>query len=358
MRSRGEGSIVRLATGGWQARLQVDGVRKAVYGKTRQEAAQKLAKLKAEAAHAGFLPNPAGRTFADLLAAWLEAGSPNWKPATLEDYTSAVERYLRPPLGDVPLAKLDAGRLARLISGYQRKGQHRTALRVYRAASQALDLGVRWGWLSHNPCDRIDPPRYQPQRKELWTPEQLRSFLQADHWLQPLWVFLVATGVRLGEALALQWDDVDFAGETVRICKSTRRIAGQHVVTTPKTKAGERVIALPAQAVDALQKQKAWQTWRGVHTQHVFCGHTSPAPLSAGTVHCAMRELCKRLGLPPLTPHGLRHLHASLLLAEGLPLPAVSQRLGHANTQVTASVYAHALRGADRRAAEALSSLL
>lgn len=90
----------------------------------------------------------------------------------------------------------------------------------------------------------------------------------------------------------------------------------------------------------------------------LFTSPKTGGPLRQSTVQRAMRETCRRLGLPQMTPHGLRHLHASLLLAEGLPLPAVSQRLGHANTQVTASVYAHALKGADRRAAEALSSLL
>jgi integrase len=75
-------------------------------------------------------------------------------------------------------------------------------------------------------------------------------------------------------------------------------------------------------------------------------GHTEPE-------HALARE-CDRLSLPRLTPHGLRHLCASLLLDRGLPLPAVSARLGHANPNITAAIYSHAIRGQDRLAAEAL----
>ena len=71
-----------------------------------------------------------------------------------------------------------------------------------------------------------------------------------------------------------------------------------------------------------------------------------------------MRSQCRRLVLPPLTPHGLRHLHASLLLKEGLPVPAVSRRLGHANSAITMSVYAHALERQDEEAALAIGKAM
>jgi integrase len=72
----------------------------------------------------------------------------------------------------------------------------------------------------------------------------------------------------------------------------------------------------------------------------------------------ALRRLCDRLGLPAMTPHGLRHLHASLLIDEGVPITAVSARLGHANPQITMRLYAHALPGQDRMAAEAIDRAL
>ncbi|MDP2727381.1 MAG: tyrosine-type recombinase/integrase, partial [Dehalococcoidia bacterium] len=75
-------------------------------------------------------------------------------------------------------------------------------------------------------------------------------------------------------------------------------------------------------------------------------------------VQHTISRTCQRLGIKPLSPHGLRHLHASLLLAKGLPVTAVSQRLGHANAAITMTVYAHALKSQDDEAARAIQAVL
>ena len=89
----------------------------------------------------------------------------------------------------------------------------------------------------------------------------------------------------------------------------------------------------------------------------VFMGERG-GMLSHSTAQKAIRRECLRLGLHPVTPHGLRHLHASLLLAQGLPIPAVSQRLGHANSAITMSTYAHYLGRDDTQATEAIGRAL
>jgi integrase len=343
-RSPGEGSITRRRDGRWQASLQADGHRRFVYGKTRQECAAKLDALKRQAARAGVLPDPGKRTLDDLLDAWLDAKSPILKPRTLADYQAICTRYLRPALGKVRLNKLTPDRIHRLYARYQANGQGRTALKVYRALSQALALAVRWGWLANNPCERVDVPRYRPERKGVWTAKELRRFLDgtADHPLHPLWVFLATTGCRLGEALALTWADVDLVAGTITVTKSAQRINGQWVTTEPKTQAGTRTIAVPAETVAALRRQATYRLAHGAGP--LVFGNELGQPLTNGRIAWHMRQGCHRLGLPSLSPHGLRHLHASLLLAEGLPLPEVSRRLGHANPSITAQVYSHAVR--------------
>jgi len=81
-------------------------------------------------------------------------------------------------------------------------------------------------------------------------------------------------------------------------------------------------------------------------------------PVAPSPVGRALRGECARLGLPALSMHALRHLHASLLLAQGLPVPAVSARLGHAHPGVTMTVYAHALQGQDDAAAQVIGRAL
>jgi len=362
-RAPGEGTITRRKDGRWQASLQVDGRRRTVYGRTRAEASSKLDELKQQAATAGAVPSPGRRTLNDLLDVWLDTKGPALKPRTLSDYRLACERYLRPTLGPLRLGRVTPDRVQRLLTRYQKRGQHRTALRIYRTLSQALDLAVRWSWLASNPCKRVDTPRYRPERKEVWTVKEVRVFLgeTENHWLHPLWFLAVYTGCRLGELLALTWEDVDFPSAAVRVSKSVQRIAGRRVVTTPKTRAGVRRIALPAEvfgvlaehrSIQAKRRLRMGQTWQG--EELVFTSRAG-RPLAHSTVEwCTSRE-CQRLRLPPMTPHGLRHLSASLLLAEGLSLPAVSQRLGHANSAITMSTYAHALHGDDQAAAQAIA---
>ncbi len=343
-RSPGEGTLTQRKDGRWQGALQVDGRRRTVYGATRQEAAQKLDVLKRQAASTGGLPNPAKRTLNDVLDAWLDAKRPIWKPITLDSYTKVCTHDIHPTLGRLPIGKVSPERISRLLAALQRQGKHRTALKVYRALSQALGLAVRWGWLAHNPCDRVDVPRYRPERKQVWTPKELRRFLggTVDHPQYPLWLFLATTGCRLGEALALEWGDVDLGAGTLSITKSVQRVNGKWVTSEPKTAAGVRTIALPSEAVAALHRQVAWRLAHGAGSL-VFAGEGGQ-PIHASTVEHAITRQCERLALPRITPHGFRHLHASLLLAEGLPLPEVSRRLGHATPAITAQVYAHTVR--------------
>ncbi len=308
-KSNGEGTIIRRQDGLWQGSLQVDGRRKAVYGKTRAECAAKLDELKRQAAAAGTLPQPGKRTVGHLLDAWLETKAPTLKPRTLADYRAICNRYLRPAMGRTLLARLTPDRIARLYATWQRQGKHRTALKAHQVLAPALALAVRWGWLASNPCDRVDAPRYRAKRKTLWTPEQLRRFLDAtrDHWLGPLWTFLAYSGCRLGEALALTWQDVDLATGRVVVCKAVQRIEGHWVVSEPKTQAGIRTITLPREGIEALRRQAERRLASGGGLL-VFTGQRDGGLLAHTTVQAALRRRPSRHGRPDgnRSPEGKR----------------------------------------------------
>jgi len=342
-RTRGEGCVHQRKDGRWQASLQVAGTRRTVYGRTRSGVVARLAELKRQAGCV--LPDPGKRTVADLLAAWLETAEPTLRPKTLHEYTRIGELHILPTLGAVKLARLEPLRIERVLAGIaaRRQAQH-----TYMVLHRACVFAVRWRWLSENPIDCVQRPQHRAARKAVWTQEQLQAFIQGtrEHWLYPLWHTLLASGCRVGELLALTWQDVDFDAGSITIAKTLQRVAGEVVLNAPKTEAGERVVILPAEAMALLRQQRGRQVLAGLASVYVFPNLAGGA-LHISTVEHALARECDRLGLPRVTPHGLRHLHASLLLAEGLPLPAISRRLGHANTQVTAAIYAHALPGQD-----------
>lgn len=365
-RSNGEGSIAFRKDGRWQASLQVDGRRKTVYGKTRSEVARKLAELQRQAHATGALPASQGRTVDDLLTHWLEAKAPSLKTSTLEHYRLLCDDYIRPPLGPLRLDRLTPERVQNLYSILQGEGHHRTARLVHCILRQAGDLAVRWHWLTENPAKLTIPPSYKCTRKDVWTPEEFTAFLTGteEHRFWPLWVVAVCSGCRIGELLALTWEDVDWNTRRIHIHASLQRVDGHYLIGEPKTAESCRTITLPPEALAALDAQKiqqsewqeaagnAWASW-GL----VFTGETG-SPLHRSVVAHALKQECKRLGISEVTPHGLRHLHASLLLAQGLPVPLVSARLGHANPGVTMEVYAHYLGRGDAEAARAIGKAL
>lgn len=357
-KARGEGSVTQRRDGRWQASLQVDGVRRTVCGDTRADVVRKLAELKRQAGSGG-LPDPGKRTVADLLTAWQEAAAPTLKPKTVDDYSRVSARHILPALGRVRLSKLEPAHIERMLASIQRGGHRRTAVLVYAILHRACTFGVRWRWLSENPLDRVQRPQHHARRKALWSPEQLRAFLAGarDHWLFPLWYILIASGCRLGELLALRWQDVDLEGGSITVTRTLQRVAGQVVEGEPKTASGARTVALPAEALQVLRQQRGRQVLAGMAADLVFANRKG-RPLHHSTVEHALRRECARLGLPAMAPHGLRHLHASLLLDQGLPVPVVSARLGHATPAVTMAVYAHAIRRQGDAGAEAIARAL
>ncbi len=360
-RGHGEGTVYQRSDGRWQASIQISGRRRSVYAKTEREARAKLRALQREADRVSGLADSGRRTLNDLIDAWLDS-APDLKPSTISRYRWFLDSCVRPVIGDTRLDRVTPDCLQGLYAGLTPS----VAEKVHRVLHRAFAVAVMWRWLASNPCDHVLKPVYKAQQKTLWNHAELEAFLESttDHWQHPLWVLLIGTGCRVGEALALGWDDVGTDDASVTITRTLHRIDGEWVLDRAKTDSSARTIVLPAVASAALGRQKqqqdAWKEAAGPEWEDwglVFTGETGK-PLFASTIQHALKRECKRLGLPAVTPHGLRHLHASLLLDEGVPVTAVSARLGHSNPQVTMKIYAHALPGQDSRAAQAIAKVL
>ncbi|MHB0876764.1 MAG: tyrosine-type recombinase/integrase [Anaerolineae bacterium] len=363
-RSHGEGSISQRASGAWSVALESGGVRRSTTCKTKPEAMAKLREWRAQA-QAGQLPDPKGRTVSDLLTLWQETMAPRWRPRTASDAKDACERYVAPVIGVIKLSRLEPAHIQRLLTGLADKPN--ACRKAYMALHGACRLGVMWGWLPYNVCERVVKPTYRSERRIVWSQDELQRFLSGveGFWLGPLWTVAIASGARLGELTALTWDDVGWDHSTIAITKSLQKVRGAWVEGEPKTEAGRRVVALPPQAMGALRHQKAqqneWRLRRGpqwpTDADHVFTSQWGGV-LPARTVTGALKTSCERLGLPHLCMHDLRHMSASLLLAQGVPIPMVSQRLGHGSPGITMGTYAHMVGKNDDAAAQAIGAAL
>ena len=345
-------------------------------GKRKQIAKKGFArKLDAESALAkilherneGTLVRPDPRTFAEFSETWLaEYAETSCAPKTAERYRELLAHVSR-ALGPQSLQKVTTLQLQRVYNALLKQGKKdgtplsiKTVRNVHGAVHVALETAIDWGLLKTNPASRCKLPP-APKREAIALDfSQTHSLLDfsSNHWLADFIVVDTSCGVRRGELLALAWPDVDIESGTILISKSLEQTKkGLRVKETKGRKS--RAIPLPQEAIEALKRVKASQDEaRGMFGPDyradlnlVFC-HPDGNFIRPDTVTKAVRRLAKKAGLSGVSLHTLRHSHGSQLLSAGVPLPAVSNRLGHANVYVTATVYAHALMSDEATAAE------
>lgn len=289
-------------------------------------------------------------------------------PSTVEAYTIAVNKWIIPTLGAVRLQLVDPAMVAQFLGHMLAEGRSPKYVRnVHGVLRKALADARRLGLVRTNAAADVELPTVRRGEMRAWDGEQLGRFLrrvESDR-LGPLWRFVIATGVRRGEALGVRWSDVDLDAGTVSLRRS-RVVAGGRVVEGPtKTKAGERSMALDADTVSALRSWKAAQSSERLlmgagwgNTVELVFTQPNGTPLYPQTITAAFKRIAIELGLPTIGVHGLRHSSATMMLASGISPKVVSQRLGHANVSITLDTYSHVLPAHDRAAADFIGRTL
>lgn len=184
-----------------------------------------------------------------------------------------------------------------------------------------------------------------------------------DHWLYMPTLIAASTGLRRGEVLALRWQDVDLRRGTLEVTQATELLHGRVSIKAPKTERSARTIKIPAALVIELERHRKDQLERrlklglGGRPELVI---TTPLGemVRPGTLQAAFATQVAEAGLKPITFHGLRHTHITLLLKSGVPVHVVSARAGHASPSITLDIYCHLLGGEDNDAARQAEAIL
>ncbi len=355
-RGRGEGSIFERKDGTWAAVIDAskttgDGSKRrrvTVYGSTKTEVMAKLQTLKVRFGN-GVL-EPSRVPLADFLDRWLEEGAkPTIRDNSYQRYVDVVKLYLKPYIGAIPLDRLAATHVHSLMAALDAKQKSpRTKQLAHATLRRALNKAVAWRLLSSSPMTGIDAPKYVRPVMQVLDRAQAGAFLDhvKDNRLSALFVLAISCGMRQGEILGLQWSQVDLerARLTVRhtLTEKRGRITG---LTEPKSKAGTRVICLPAVAVRALRKHRELLFGEGLAAcAWVFPNSEGQPFLKSNFMRGfkALRSSCPTV-LPQIRFHDLRHTCATLLLESGVQAKTVQEMLGHANIALTLQTYAHVL---------------
>lgn len=243
-----------------------------------------------------------------------------------------------------------------------------TILHHHRLLSTILECAVQWQLLMNNPASRVKPPKAEKGEAEHYDEDMLEkmfTLLESEPLKYRVMVLLaVYTGLRKGEIMGLEWSDIDFDNNKLRVRQSSQYVPGKGtIVKSPKNESSIRIITLPDIAINLLKEYKAKQNeirlemgdlWQD--SDRLFVQFNG-VPTHPDTISKWFSKFIKRNNLPKLTYHGLRHTNASLLIGQGVDVKTISGRLGHARTSTTTDIYSHLLKRPDEEAAQKLDNI-
>lgn len=325
--------------------------------KTMKEAKQAERNLQLDVEENGLPSNQSDGfqdpTFEELASLWLENYRTTVKPSTFENVKSKVEKMTEEHFKELKLKKITVAYCQKIVielsKSYVLYNHYLSVInRIFKYAV-LMDI------LNSNPFDKVIKPKSrQTQRKgNFLTKEELKEFLKLAQtatlsYFFPLVHLMSYTGLRQGEALGLKWSDIDFENKKITVNKTAVRIKEKQTLQTPKTKNSKRVISIDPDTLSILKSWKKDQIKIYFKNSKHFEGDENFIFTNqrAEWVHIHnfipyFKRFITDHKLKTITPHGLRHTHASLLFSAGVEPKNISDRLGHSTVQITLDLYTH-----------------
>ncbi|MCR4442182.1 MAG: site-specific integrase [Peptococcaceae bacterium] len=353
--------------------------RRDVHG-TRPEAEEVLRQMLDE------LENPPKRFSEQLtgefLLLWVNTiAKPDLEQNTYESYKWEIERHINPCIGHIPLCELTPMHIQTFYSYLAEAGKLRgkgglsNRSVIYKGAilNQALAKAVDLELIEKNPCDSVKPPRDKKKKQKkdemiVLTKEELKTFL-ADTRDHPDWALIhtaAYTGMRQSELLGLRREDILWKQKKIRVKMTLHRLQNGEYEHRSRTKNTTSTRLIPVtRRVLAVLRWHLWKQSKSIKSTPknqkfnslVFLDQEG-IPLDRRNLSHRFSNLAAKMGYPGMRFHDLRHTHATILLAAGEMINAVSERLGHADVQTTLNTYGHVLPKKADDTAEKFDKLL
>lgn len=314
-------------------------------------------------------------TFAEQ---WFEEyAKVNLRPTSYARMKQLTKRVY-PAIGHKRLDKITARDIQKFITDMLTNGRNlnngrplsrKTAVHHLSFISDVFSYAVRMGMLTDNPCRRVFVPKQEQEEKQIYTIEQVKILyenLKSEPMKYQAYLLLsIYSGYRRSEMLGLEWKDIDFEHDLIHVRRTSQYTSEKGIYTdTTKTRKSKRVSKMPASIMNLLRKFKAdqneearrlgtkWEDYDRLFTKW------NGAPMNPQTPFEWLKGYCERIGIPFRNIHSLRHLHASLLIFEGVDVVAVSEDMGHSVVGTTLNLYSHMFQEAKARNCDAISNAL
>lgn len=318
----------------------------------------------------GIFIDPTKLTFQDFVERWLkDYAEGNLAPKTLYRYKEILNSRVLPAMGHLKIDQIKPNHLLEFYANLQEDGirmdgkpgglSGKTIMQHHRIISSILNDAVQWQVIGSNPASRVKPPRVKKKQADCYEREQivaLLSALEGEELKNRALVHLALfTGLRRGELMGLEWQDINIEAGTLDVRQSSQYLPGKGTFTkAPKNDSSVRLISLPGFIVEVLRlhkkeqiehRLKAGDLWQG--SDSLFTTWNGRA-MHPDTITKWFPEFLERHKLPHLSFHGLRHTAATMLINGGIPLKNISGRLGHSNISTTGDIYTHYLKSSDK----------
>jgi integrase len=311
-------------------------------------------------------------TIAAFFERWIEHMQGQVAPRSHERYAEIARKNLVPLLGGIQLAKLkpehiSAAYAKALISGHRKTGRGlspRTVTHMHRVLRQALQQALLWEAIPRNPADRVQPPRVERKQMSVLDAAGAADVIEdARGYTMFIPIVLgVLCGMRRGEIAALRWRSVEVALGQISVVASTEQTKAG--CREKDAKSGRcRTIALPAIVVEELRRHRIAQREAmlaigvPVSPDHHVVMQADATPLQPNSITHAVTLFMKKRG-SKVRLHGMRHSHATHMLAANIHPKIVSERLGHSKVGITLDLYSHVLPGMQEGAATQVDAMI
>lgn len=337
---------------------------------------KKGVKIKAREAVNAFAANgysikekPIITTYRELVALWWESYKNTIKPNSQQSMEGIVRLHILPVFGNYKLDKLTTPIIQQQVNKWAdkankgEKGAYANYSFLNNINRRILQYGVTMQVIQHNPARDVIIPHKQQNKEhkvKFFNNQELKQFLDYLEDLDQssyenffdyvLYKTLLASGCRIGEALALEWSDIDLKKGTISISKTLNRY---QETNTPKSKAGLREIDIDKATVSLLKqykKRQQVQSWQLGRSEGIVFTPFTTKYAYACLLRKRLQSHFKAAGVPDISFHGFRHTHATIMLYAGIEAKDLQYRLGHSNISMTLNTYVHATKEGAKKA--------
>ncbi|MFV0560729.1 MAG: tyrosine-type recombinase/integrase [Enterococcus sp.] len=347
--------------------------------KTKKEAQLALSRLQVEFEN-GETKKIVTETYQEIYDLWFSS----YKKTVKESTSLATERYMKlhvlPIFGTSKIDLITPKACQTAVNKWSDK------LQVYKVvlqyASKVMDYAITLELIEKNPFERVVRPKVKRTRKEkeikfyttsqvqqvlLYLEEKVQSVKDKNllykyfaEWDLCMYRVLAFTGLRAGEALALTFNDIDFSKKTLTVNKTLSKVKNGYAVSSPKTKTSKRTISLDDKTCRILKRwqlrQKEFYFQNKIKNKDTIFTNYEGNYSNRQALYMRSNKIADFTNLPKIGTHGWRHTHASMLYEAGVPMKETQMRLGHANLEITNSIYTHLSEKQKNATAEKLAS--